>query len=138
MEGQSSPMGAVMTYEIDFDHMPWYVSIRTFGTATVRGFDKLMSALVESPEWIPGTKQLVDHRGLDGMSLNRKDIEFIVLNSKKHGKKLGNGRCAFVVSDALAFALARMYSMLDADAVHSSSNVFYSPDEALAWLTQEP
>ena len=53
---------------------------------------------------------------------------------KKHGKKLGNGRCAFVVKDALGFGIARMYELIGGEGIHIEVGVFYSLNEAAEWL----
>jgi hypothetical protein len=60
-----------------------------------------------------------------------QNIEFIV---KKHANKLGNGRCAFVVSDALGFGLVRMYECLGGEDIHQEVRVFYTIEEAVEWL----
>ena len=44
--------------------MPEYVQIRTNGEASVRDFDDLLTKIVNSPRWVAGTSQLVDHRKL--------------------------------------------------------------------------
>ena len=48
-------MTGLMKFEIAFDQMPDYVLLRTFEEAAVEGFDDLLTALVESPQWVPGT-----------------------------------------------------------------------------------
>jgi len=53
-----------MKFEINFDYMPEYVQIRTNGEASVRDFDDLLTKIVNSPRWVAGTSQLVDHRKL--------------------------------------------------------------------------
>ena len=98
-----------MKFEINFEKSPEYVYIQTDGEASVRGFDELLTAIVECPNWITGSKQLVDHRKLKPEKLASEDVESIGDIVKKHANKLGNGRCAFVVSDTLGFGLIRMY-----------------------------
>lgn len=51
-----------MKFEINFDHMPEYVLIRTEGEASNHDFDDLLAEIVHSPRWAVGTCQLVDHR----------------------------------------------------------------------------
>ena len=125
-----------MEFEIIFSHLPDYAMITTYGEASVQGFDKLMSTLVNSPEWVTGTKQLVDHRKLSGAHLTTDEIQDIENITKKYGAQLGGGQVAFVVSDAEAFGLIRMYELLGGEDTHSQIRVFYSMNEAVAWLNQ--
>lgn len=123
-----------MHFEISFDHMPEFVLIRTGGEATVQDFDVLLTQLVNSAEWIPGTSQLVDHRRLVLESLDYSAMEAIRGVMANYTGELGSGRCAFVVGDELGFGMARMYDMLGGDAVHAGIGVFYSMDEAMEWI----
>ena len=123
-----------MRFEINFEHSPEYVYIQTEGVASVGGFDELLTAIVESPEWITGAKQLVDHRKLKPEMLTSEDVLKIKDIVKKHAKMLGNGRCAFVVSEILGFGLVRMYELLGGDDIHQEVAVFYTIDEAVEWL----
>ena len=123
-----------MKFEINFEKSPEYVYIQTDGEASVRGFDELLTAIVESPNWITGSKQLVDHRKLKPEKLTPDDVRSIGNIVKKHAEKLGNGRCAFVVSNTLGFGLIRMYDSLGGDDIHQESAVFYTIEEAVKWL----
>jgi len=125
-----------MKFEINFDHMPDYALIRTQGEASDQDFDDLLTELLESPRWVFGTHQLVDHRELIMKNLSSNSMQRIKDIVKKHGKKLGNGRCAFVVKDALGFGIARMYELIGGESIHTEVRVFYSLDEAEVWLKQ--
>lgn len=123
-----------MKFEINFEKSHDYVYVQTDGEASVRGFDELLTEIVESPTWIAGTKQLVDHRKLKPEKLTSEDVRRIEDIVAKHAKKLGNGRCAFVVSNALGFGLVRMYECLGGGKIHNESSVFYTIEEAVEWL----
>jgi hypothetical protein len=125
-----------MKYDINFDHMPDYVLIRTHGEASDRDFDDLLTELVDSPRWVTGTSQLVDHRELIMNNLDLNSMQTIKDIVKKYIEKLGDGRCAFVVRDALGFGLARMYEFIGGERIHHDVKVFYSVDEAVEWLKQ--
>jgi hypothetical protein len=125
-----------MKFEINFEHMPEYVLIRTDGEASDRDFDDLLTTLVDSPSWLTETSLLVDHRKLMMKNLTSNDMKGITDIRKKHSKKLGNGRCAFVVKDALGFGLARMYELLGGESIHLEVKVFYSINGAVEWLKQ--
>ena len=80
-----------MKFKINFDHMPEYVLIQTDGEASSRDFDDLLTKIVDSPRWVVGTSQLVDHRKLMMDNLTSADIQRIKYIVKKHIKKLGDG-----------------------------------------------
>jgi hypothetical protein len=126
-----------MKFKINFDHMPEHVLIRTDGEASDRDFDDLLTELVDSPRWVVGTHQLVDHRELIMKNLSPNSMERIKDIVKKHSEKLGHGRCAFVVKDALGFGIARMYELIGGESIHLDVRVFYSINEAVEWLKQK-
>ena len=123
-----------MEFKVNFDHMPDYVFVQTQGEASDRDFDDLITMLVNSPKWVVGTRQLVDHRELIMKNLSSDSMQRIMDIVKKHSKKLGNGRCAFVVKDALGFGIARMYELIGGESIHIEVGVFYSLNEAVEWL----
>ena len=114
--------------------MPDYVFVQTQGEASDRDFDDLLTMLVNSPKWVVGTRQLVDHRELIMKNLSSDSMQRIMDIVKKHSKKLGYGRCAFVVKDALGFGIARMYELIGGEGIHIEVGVFYSLNEAAEWL----
>jgi hypothetical protein len=125
-----------MKFEINFDNMPEYVLIRTDGEALVSDFDDMLTKLIDSPKWVTGTDQIVDHRKLVGDNLTSNATVRIKNIVKKHSKKMGEGRCAFVVKDTLGFGNARMYELIGGETIHLEVGVFYTIDEAVAWLKQ--
>ena len=127
-------MKNTMKFEINFHQLPEYIYIQTAGEASISGFDKLLTEIVESPNWKTGTKQLVDHRKLILNKLTTEDMRTIASIVKEHSEKLGNGRCAFVMNDAFGFGMARMYELIGGDHIHQDVCVFYSIEEAVEWL----
>ncbi len=125
-----------MKFEINFDNMPEYALMRTEGEALVSVFDEMLTKLVDSPRWLTGTSMLVDHRNLTMDNLTSNAMERIKSLVKKHSKKMGEGRVAFVVKDTLGFGNARMYELIGGESIHSKVGVFYSIDEAVKWLKQ--
>ena len=125
-----------MKFEINFDHMPAYVLIRTEGETSVRDFDALLTTLVESPRWITGTDQIVDHRKLEIDNHPSNEVQEIEDIVKSHNEKLGNGRCAFIVKDNLGFGLIRMYELIGGGNIHIKVGIFHSINEAVEWLKQ--
>ena len=125
-----------MKFEINFDYMPEYVLIRTQGEASDHDFDDLLTELVNSSRWVIGTHQLVDHRELNMKHLTSDSMERIRDIVNKHSEKLGHGRCAFVVKDALGFGIARMYELIGGEGIHIEVRIFYSLEEAVKWIKQ--
>ena len=125
-----------MEFEITFDQMPEYVLIRTYGEATVQGFSELITKLMSSPDWVPGTRQLIDHRKLSATHLTNDDVHQIEQITKKHHEQFAGGRVAFVVSDTESFGMIRMYELLGGEDTHHEIQVFYAIKEAIAWLKQ--
>ena len=125
-----------MRFEINFEKSSEYVYIKTEGEASVSGFNELLTELIESSDWITGTKQLVDHRKLKLDKLKSVDMGIIRDIVKQHSEKLGNGRCAFVVSGSLGFGFVRMYELLGGNDIHQELAVFYEIDEAVNWLRE--
>jgi hypothetical protein len=70
-------------------------------------------------------------------NLASDDIRIIEDIVKRHSKKMGNGRCALVVDDALGFGLARMYELIGGESVHQEVGVFYESDKAIEWLNTQ-
>ena len=125
-----------MEFDINFDNMPEYVLIRTEGEALVRDFDVLLTTMVDSPRWITGTDQIVDHRKLVMGNVTPNDVKILEGIVKMHSKKLGNGLCAFVVKGDFEFGMVRMYELIGGGKIHIKVGIFHSINEAVEWLKQ--
>ena len=90
--------------------------------------------MVDSPKWVTGTDQIVDHRKLLVDNLTSDDMKKIKNIVKMHVKKLGNGRCGFVVKDDFEFGMARMYELIGGGTIHIKVGIFRSINEAVEWL----
>ena len=125
-----------MKFKINFDNMSEYVLIRTEGEASARDFDVLLTTLVDSPKWITGTDLIVDHRKLVMGNVTSNDVKILESVVKMHSKKLGNGRCAFVVKGDFEFGMVRMYELIGGGKIHIKVGIFHSINEAVEWLKQ--
>ena len=114
-----------MQFDIDYSMMPEFVIVRTNGPAEVDGFDRLLSEIITSPDWIPGTDQIIDHRKLDLEKTTHSEMNRIRLVVENYKGRLGNGRTAFVMSDALGFGFARMYELSGGDNIHTDIGIFF-------------
>ena len=64
-----------MKYEFSFNPSRGYICIRTYGEASVRGFEKLMTETADSPNWKPGTNLLIDHRKLNSRNFSSDEMD---------------------------------------------------------------
>jgi len=64
-----------MKYEFSFNPSRGYICIRTYGEASVRGFEKLMTEIADSPNWKPGTNLLIDHRKLNSRNFSSDEMD---------------------------------------------------------------
>ena len=126
-----------MKFEINFEHMPDYVLIRTEGEASVSDFDELLTTLVDSPEWVTGTDQIVDHRKLLGDNLTPDTVSRIKNIVKNHSKKLGNGCAAFVVRGDFEVRKVTMYELIGGVSFHFKVRICNSVNKAVEWLKKE-
>ena len=123
-----------MTFEISFEFSEDFVYVKTAGQAAPVGFDRLMSALVNSPQWKADGKQLIDHRNLKGKNLTASDLQQIKDIVKKYLNQIGYGKCAYLIPDTLGFGLVRMYELMGGEQLHQDMAVFYDMEEAVEWL----
>lgn len=122
-----------MTYDFDFSCMPDYVIIQTHGLANSDDFSSLLNDLTQSPEWVTGSKQLIDHRDLDFSQLQADDIRRIRNIVMLYSDRLGTGMCAFVMQGSMGLLSAESYCFIAND-VHSQTRVFTSMQAAQNWL----
>ena len=100
-----------MKYDFDFSNMPKYVLIKTGEFAVVEDFYKLLKNLAASPRWIKGTALIIDHQFLDLKKMTFADVKMIQSIIEFNSKKLGGGKCAFIIkgnSDALSAGLSKL------------------------------
>ena len=100
-----------MKYDFDFSNMPEYVLIKTGEFAVVEDFYKLLKNLAASSRWIKGTALIIDHQFLDLKKMTFADVKMIQSIIEFNSKKLGGGKCAFIIkgnSDTLSAGLSKL------------------------------
>ena len=100
-----------MRYDFDFSNMPVYVLVKTGEFAVVEDFYKLLRNLASSPRWVRGAGLIIDHQYLDLKKMTFADIKMIQSIVEFNSKKLGGGKCAFIIkgnSDALSAGLSKI------------------------------
>lgn len=131
MTGQTDTMEFNIHY-----HFPEFVCIETRGLASVDGFERLVSTLIQHPRWRTGSNLLLDHRKLEMKDVNYTEMLQIAAVVRSYRDHLGKGRCAFVIRDKLGLGLSRMYGLLGGDALHAAIAVFFQIDQARNWLRE--
>jgi hypothetical protein len=121
-----------LEYTIEFGGDPERVTITTSGRADRETIDRFMEEVAADPRFRPGMPVLGDHRALDVTSLSSDDVKALGASASKLAEDVTASVFAVVVPDALAFGLTRMAE------AHINPQlrigIFYSLDEALAWL----
>jgi hypothetical protein len=125
-----------LDYSIRFGGRPQDVTITTSGSASAQGLIGFVSDLVASPEFRPGMAVLVDHSDLDATTLSAGDVRRFADVVVRLDDRIGAAKVAILVPNALVFGFARMYE-LAAESAQVRSRVFYSREDALAWLREQ-
>jgi len=100
-----------MKYDFDFSNMPAYVLVKTGEFAVVEDFYRLLKNLATSSRWVKGAGLIIDHQHLDLKKMTFADVKMIQSIVEFNSKKLGGGRCAFIIkgnSDALSAGLSKL------------------------------
>jgi hypothetical protein len=125
-----------MEHVIEFGGSPQDVTITTSGIATVEAIKSLLDDLLADPRYHAGMAILIDHSGLDMTSLTTADVKAIARFVVDLGDRLGNPLIAHVTPTPGAFGVMRMGRSYAARA-SGRSGVFYTLENALAWLVEE-
>lgn len=113
---------------------PQDVTVTTSGPASGEGLARYVNDLVDDDRFRPGLRVLVDHRELDATTVTPANMRAHAELMKRLDGRLGDTTIAFVVGSPLAFGYARMYELHAAE-TQLRSHVFYSREEAIAWLS---
>jgi hypothetical protein len=122
-----------MQYTIEFGGDPQDVTITTSGVAEPAVFTRYLEEFLADARFRPGMAVLIDHSALDARSLSTADLRTIADGVLSRDDLIGASVVAVVASDSLTFGLARMWEAFTATS-QLRSRIFYSRDEALAWL----
>jgi hypothetical protein len=124
-------------HTIEFGGHPLFdVVITTRGSADLAGVKLFGEELMADPRFRAGSTILVDHSELDARPLTASDLSEIGRVASGRTEQLGDTVFAIVVPNTLTFGMARQSSIL-AGPLESAFHIFYSRDEAEAWLRAE-
>lgn len=125
-----------MRHEFSFDpHQP-LVRVKASGVMTPASFERQFRHLVNHADWMPGTNILSDYTGIDGSTLTAEDVRGMAGVYASLADRIGPGRSALVVSEALEFGLARMWVSWAEMKIPREVRVFTSMSEAEAWVLE--
>jgi hypothetical protein len=123
-----------MQLSIEFDPESRYVLIRAWDKATPEDMRNMSIALTSHPSWRAGMNALMDARELETGHLKGADIQAMVNSAAQFNDRMGGGKGAIVVSEDLAYGLARMWGAHAENRLTTRNRVFRSMEEAIRWL----
>jgi hypothetical protein len=106
----------------------------TTGPASVEELDAMVRALVSDERYRPGLSVLIDHSESQWSNLSMADARRRATLLEEQASELGQPRVAFVVSQAADYGVGRMMQLMTEGKTLMRSRIFYSTDEARAWL----
>jgi len=123
-----------MQYEIEWGGDPEDLTVNTFGRATVEGLNGWVHEVLTDRRYRPGIGVLVDHRRLDWTSMTSHDLRRRAGLFLRDDDRIGPTRAALVAGRPVDYGLMRMVVAYLGGRAAFHAEVFYSLDEARAWL----
>ena len=110
--------------------------VKVSGPMTVEGNRAWLAELVGDPKWRPGMRTLVDGRGLLTADFAGEDVKAVADPTVAQADSWGAGRSAVVVDNPAVFGMLRMWQAATRR-MEWRTEIFYSREDALAWLAAE-
>ena len=107
----------------------------TSGDAVVETFRDLLDAMLDHDEWQPGTPWMHDHTDLNAAPLTVEGIQQIADLCAERRTRIGDGKCAIVLTADLEYGLGRMWAAYVESRWDAVTVIFRTRDEARAWLS---
>ena len=120
-----------ITFQIDVDQN--LILTTASGTLTDEDVLGLKTQLVQHPDFRLGMGELSDIRNIDRLAVTPAGVRAMVQQDKDHQDHVASHKLALVISEDVAFGMARMYQMLT-ESTMENVGVFRDLDEAKAWL----
>lgn len=123
-----------MRYEIEFveGQIPDAL-VTVSGEMTVEGNQEWLGRLIGDPRWRPGMKTLVDGTALEAGSFFGGEVWAVADTTVAEDEAWGAGFSAVVVDEPSIYGLLRIWQEATTE-MEWSTDIFYSREEALAWL----
>ena len=128
------PAGVSMEYTVDFDDDSPGVTFTTSGRADLAVLLRANEEFLADPRFRPGMPILADHSALDTSALASSDTKAIGEAYRQFLDLVGESAIAIVVAHPATFGLVRMAEAYAGTPPPSLQRIFYSREEALAWL----
>jgi hypothetical protein len=124
-----------MNYEIDFGGGLQDVTVTARGVVDLATLVQLPSELVHDARFRRNMTILVDHSELAADAITTAGVRAVADAWKEHYELIGEATIALVAGRPLTYGLGRMWQAYTA-AAPFRSRVFYTRDDALAWLSE--
>ena len=122
-----------MDWNIRFEPGGEYLTITAMGPIDVEGVREYLEAILADAAWRPGMLVLADFRDMSTDHLSVAQVRKIVEVHQPYMERIGLSPVAVVVSRPVDFGMVRMWEAMAAQ-MFPMHEVFYTTDEALAWL----
>ncbi len=103
------------------------------GTLTNDDVIQLKDRLAQDPGFKPGMSELSDVRSIDHLEVTPAGVRAMVRQDERAATQGASGKLALVVSQDVAYGMARMYQMLT-ESHTPNVGIFRDIGEARAWL----
>ena len=123
-----------MRYEIlCFDD---FIEVRTSGEAELKVFKDMTLAILAHEHWHIGGAILINHSELNTAPLTADELREIASFNKQFNSQIGLAKIAILVARDLEFGIGRMWQVFASEGRASTTELFRSRDEAIAWLKE--
>ena len=123
-----------MHYTIDLEQSLRCFVVTVSGPVSVPGLRAMIDDILKDGRWYEGVSLVVDYRLADLSNLTTDSVTGIVEYIMTITKKSDVNRIAHIVSRTVDFGMIRMWEIMMSERAPFDFRVFYSMDEALAWI----
>jgi len=121
--------------EFNVQYHDGFFEVKTSGDAEFGKFRDILETLVTHEKWKPGASFLINHTELNSAPLTNDDMRNIAKLNGQYSAKLGQSKCALLLTRDLEFGLARIWEVFVENEWDVTEKLFKSRDEAIAWLS---
>lgn len=127
-----------MPVSYDYDEENRYLHTRFWGVVTDDDIVRQARAVAEDVRVKPGTKELVDLSGVEGVEASSQSLRSIVYYDLRGSEKFHGHKTAIYAPEDLPFGMSRIYEALsDVSEAPSRIRVFRTIEEARGWLEEK-
>jgi len=123
-----------VTHQIDSERN--LITFIAYGLLKEHEYKEIRAKLVKDPSFRPGMDQIADFRAVEEHEVTQEGRDQFLEQEIALKPLLGDCRQAIVAQSGLHYGLTRQL-LVDLGASHEETQVFYSIEEAQAWLFGE-